>query len=281
MECYNVPFLTPSQAVPAIETGVTATKSMRWPDAMPKTRPSVVSIGAATLLHIMVCSALLPIVRLPVAPKLPDEQTVALLFTQPQPVLPAMPAMPDPRVAAETPAPPEMPVAPPSSPEPPPLPPAAETKSSDPTPPITRPAFAHKTTPGAKPVSQPHIVEIPTASQPHPSDLPVSQPASRPAGAEAPIASDWQRSLAAWLAAHKTYPDEARRRGTEGSVVLRFTADRSGRVLDVVLVRSAGSSMLDAAAEAMVRHAVLPPFTAGMSQDTVTVTVQIRYALTN
>jgi protein TonB len=278
MKCYNIPFLKPTQAVPAIETGVTAAKSIRWPDAMPRNRLSAASAGAAMLLHIVVCAALLPIVRLPVAPKLPDEQTVALLFTQPQPV---PPAMPDPPVPAETPAPPEMPVAPPSSPEPPPLPPAAETKSSDPPPPITRPAFAHKTTPRAKPVLQPHIVEIPTASQPHPSDLPASQPASRPAGAEAPIASDWQRSLAAWLAAHKTYPDEARRRGTEGSVVLRFTADRSGRVLDVVLVRSAGSAMLDAAAEAMVRHAALPPFTAGMSQDTVTVTVQIRYALTN
>jgi protein TonB len=95
------------------------------------------------------------------------------------------------------------------------------------------------------------------------------------------IDTAWQRSLAAWLAAHKTYPDEARRRGTEGSVVLRLTADRSGRVTDVVLVRSAGSPTLDEAAEAMVRNATLPPFTAGMALDRVTVTIQIRYALTN
>jgi protein TonB len=117
--------------------------------------------------------------------------------------------------------------------------------------------------------------------QPQPTDAPPSQPTSRSSVAEAPIAGEWQRSLATWLAAHKTYPDEARRRGMEGAVALRLTVDRSGRVLDVVLVRSAGSSMLDAAAEAMVRNAVLPPFTAGMSQDTVTITIQLHYALTN
>jgi protein TonB len=61
--------------------------------------------------------------------------------------------------------------------------------------------------------------------------------------------------------------------------VLRFTIERSGRVLDVALVRSAGSPILDAAAEAMVRNGTVPPFPAEMPQDTVTVTVQIRYAL--
>jgi periplasmic protein TonB len=81
------------------------------------------------------------------------------------------------------------------------------------------------------------------------------------------------------MAAHKTYPELARRRGQQGSVGLRFTADRSGRVLSVSLVRSAGSDTLDSAAEAMVRNATLPPFPATMTQQTATVTVAIRYAL--
>jgi protein TonB len=235
------------------------------------------------LLHVAVGAALLTIVRLPVVPKLPDEQAVALVFAPPQSVSPeplapaAMPELPPP---AEIPAPPEVPIAQPSPPEPLP-PPPAETKSPEAPPPITHPPVVHKTTPRVKPVTPPHIAETPTAIQPQPSDAPPSQPISRSSVAEAPIAGDWQRSLATWLAAHKTYPDEARRRGMEGTVVLRFTVDRSGRVLDVVLVRSAGSSMLDTAAEAMVHNATLPPFTDGMSQDTVTVTVQIRYALTN
>jgi outer membrane biosynthesis protein TonB len=46
-------------------------------------------------------------------------------------------------------------------------------------------------------------------------------------------------------------------------------------------VHSAGSPLLDAAAEAMVKGATLPPFPAAMPQDSVTITVRIRYALTN
>jgi protein TonB len=125
------------------------------------------------------------------------------------------------------------------------------------------------------------VPESPTAAQANPADQPATQPTSRSVSAEAPIANDWRHSLASWFAAHKTYPQEARREGAEGNVVLQFTADRSGRVIDVVLVRSAGSALLDAAAVSMVRHATLPAFTAGMSQDSVTVTVQMHYALTD
>jgi protein TonB len=234
------------------------------------------------LLHVAVGAVLLTIVRLPVAPELPDEQAVAVVFAPPQsvsPDLPAPAAMPEQPPPAE-PKPPE-PVAQPSAPEALPPPPAAETKSPDTPTPIIQPPAVHKTTPRVKSVAPPHIAETQTATQPHPSDVPASQPTSRSSVAEATIPSDWQRSLATWLAAHKTYPDEARRMGMEGNVALRMTVDRSGRVLEVVLVRSAGSSTLDAAAEAMVRNAVLPPFTAGMSQDTVTITIQLHYALTN
>ena len=91
----------------------------------------------------------------------------------------------------------------------------------------------------------------------------------------------WRQALAAWLATHKNYPEEARRRGAEGSVALRFTIDRSGRVLEVMLVRSSGSPILDSAAEAMLRGATLPSPPATMTQDKFTVTVQVRYALAN
>jgi protein TonB len=237
------------------------------------------------LLHVAAGAALLTIVRLPVVPKLPDEQAVALVFASPRLVSPELPepppaSMPVQPPPAEIPAPPEVPGVQLSPPEPL-TPPPAETKSAEPPPPIARPPAVHKTTPRVKSIAPPHIVETPTAIQPHPSDAPPSQPTSRSSVAEAPIAGDWQRSLATWLAAHKTYPDEARRRGMEGNVALRLTIDKSGRVLDVVLVRSAGSSTLDAAAEAMVHNTVLPPFTAGMSQDTVTITIQLHYALTN
>ncbi len=85
--------------------------------------------------------------------------------------------------------------------------------------------------------------------------------------------------MRAWLAAHKSYPEAARRRGEEGSVALRFTVERSGRVTEVSVVRGSGSSILDAAAEAMLRNATLPAFPGTMSQEKVVVTVQLHFAL--
>jgi protein TonB len=88
------------------------------------------------------------------------------------------------------------------------------------------------------------------------------------------------RAIGAWLAAHKTYPDEARQRGEEGRLAVRFTMDRAGHVSAVDIVRGSGSPALDRAALAMLRDANLPPLPETMGQGTITVTVQIRYALT-
>jgi protein TonB len=95
----------------------------------------------------------------------------------------------------------------------------------------------------------------------------------------AAINTGWQSALAAWLQTNKTYPDEARRRGEEGRATVRFTVNREGRILDLQLLAGTGSNILDAAVERLLRGARLPPFPAGMDQDQVTVTLQIRYAL--
>jgi len=47
------------------------------------------------------------------------------------------------------------------------------------------------------------------------------------------------------------------------------------------VVHGSGSSILDGAAEAMLRNATLPPFPTTMSEERVGVTVQVRFALTN
>ena len=60
---------------------------------------------------------------------------------------------------------------------------------------------------------------------------------------------------------------------------MRFTVDRSGQVLDVAIVSSTGSPILDNAIEHMLRGAHVPPLPASMEETQVTVTVQIRYAL--
>jgi len=86
-------------------------------------------------------------------------------------------------------------------------------------------------------------------------------------------------ALNAWVNQHKVYPEEARKRGESGEVSVRFTVDREGHVLDVALVRSAGSERLDAAAHDLLRGARLPSFPPEMSQHRVTVTMRIRFEL--
>jgi protein TonB len=122
-----------------------------------------------------------------------------------------------------------------------------------------------------------------TADQPeHPAVSP--DQAARPAAADTTpaqgISGDWQRSVADWLATHKTYPEQARRTGAAGTVRLHFTVDRSGKVMDVMVLRGAGDAVLDDAAEALVRGASLPPFPPEMAQERVSVTVQLHYVLT-
>lgn len=281
MKRYNISFSPIAQAEMPVEPAGGTVRPARWMIAKSNTRLSL-PVGMATMLHAVAVVALMTIVRSPAVPKPPEEQAMALVFVPPppEPLEPSEPSLlPGP---LEEPPPPPEPVPPP--PEPVPPPPAVAIPPEAPPPP-PRPPVVRKTPPLARSVVPPRVAETPAATEPHPTDAPPNPtpnptPPGPPAPA-APVAGDWQRSLAAWVTAHKVYPDEARRRGIVGAVALRLTADRSGRVLDVTVVRSAGSSILDAAAEAIVRNAVLPPFTAGMPQDTVTITIQLHYALTN
>jgi outer membrane biosynthesis protein TonB len=67
------------------------------------------------------------------------------------------------------------------------------------------------------------------------------------------------RAIGAWLAAHKTYPEEPLQRGEEGRLAVRFTMDR--------------------AALPMLNNARLPPLPAAIQQPNITVTLQIRFTL--
>lgn len=122
----------------------------------------------------------------------------------------------------------------------------------------------------------------PAAAPTAPVGTPGPAAGSIPAPASPPgpeVTAGWRGAVSAWLQSHKTYPDEARQRGEEGSALVRFTVDRSGRVLEFALVRGTGSASLDAAVERMLTRAQLPAFPAAMTQDRTTVTVQVRYAL--
>jgi periplasmic protein TonB len=62
-------------------------------------------------------------------------------------------------------------------------------------------------------------------------------------------------------------------------VLVRFTVARDGEVTSVSVVRGSGSAILDQAAEAILRNARLPPFSAEMTADALSVSVPIHYRL--
>ncbi len=78
-----------------------------------------------------------------------------------------------------------------------------------------------------------------------------SPPAARAAGPGA----DYLAEIVAWLARYKRYPDEARRRHDEGTVLIAFAIARDGRVLSSAVRGGSGSAALDAAAKDMIRRA--------------------------
>ena len=118
-----------------------------------------------------------------------------------------------------------------------------------PTKPVLSPVKPQTAAP-AKPTPTPPTAPASTPSTPAPAAAePVSSAASQAAK------QSWQSRLLGHLARYKRYPEEARRRGIEGTSQVRFNLDRSGRVLSVELARSSGNAALDRATLAMIRRA--------------------------
>ena len=144
--------------------------------------------------------------------------------------------------------------------------------------PVTRPVTRPVTGPVTRPVTRP------VTGVAAPVTAPVAAPVAVASGpALAPVAvvsSAWRLALAGWIAARKSYPLAARRRGTEGVVTLRFTVERSGQVVEVAVIRSSGSETLDDAALAVLRAAQVPAFPPEMTQARTTETVNLGYSLT-
>jgi protein TonB len=108
---------------------------------------------------------------------------------------------------------------------------------------------------------------------------PMPQPA--PVAAPSPtISAGYRSALSAWLESHKQYPQNARERGEQGRVTLRFRVARNGRVLSHAVAGSSGYPDLDAAVDTMMRGATMPPFPTDMTTPEIEVTVTVRFALT-
>lgn len=79
----------------------------------------------------------------------------------------------------------------------------------------------------------------------------------------------WQQLLHAHLEREKRYPRKAKRLRKQGMPVIRFTMDREGNVLDVILIRSSGTQSLDQEAIDLVFRAqplIKPPSSVSGSQ---------------
>lgn len=264
-----------------------------------------VGAGMASLLvHAAAIATLLLVVTPPLPPPPADKTLIELVFAQPAPE-PAVQPEPLPSVAeappeqspppSEQPPPPEQPL-PPAQPSPPPeeLPPQPVPPTPDLIPPPPEPPPPGDVPPPPETARPPRPPPRPTAA-PRPSPRPVEPapvtgpariapatqpPAAATAASGAPVMDrSWVAAVSAWLAAHRTYPEQARERGDEGNVSIRFTVDRSGRMVAAAIVGSSGSPLLDNAALEMLRNARFSAFPPDMTQAQVTITTSLRYSL--
>jgi protein TonB len=127
---------------------------------------------------------------------------------------------------------------------------------------LEKPKPKPKPKPKVKPVEPPKPEEKPAEqtlpdAQPAPPAPPAAPTAPQPSSTSAPSEAQvtWQSKLLSHLARFKRYPEDARRRGAEGTSRVRFTVDAEGNVLSVSLAGSSGNASLDRATVAMIRRA--------------------------
>ena len=209
----------------------------------------------------------------------PPEKGIEVMLAPPPPPAPAAP--PQPAATAEPPPPPSEPKPAPravtAEPAPPPPKQVVRRRIERPPPQPVRLPLPETPPPAAAPAYAPQ--PAPAQAQPTPPLQTAAIP--RPPAPPSPAVSNGYRAaLFAWLESHKRYPDSARQRGEEGRAQLRFRIDRYGRLLNYAVVQSTGYAELDAAIDAMMRDATLPPFPAEMTQNEIEVTVTVRFSLT-
>jgi protein TonB len=109
---------------------------------------------------------------------------------------------------------------------------------------------------------------------------PSPQTTARVQGGAPRVEPTWQTVLLKRLQQYKHYPQSAQVGGEQGVVLLGFSVDRNGRVLEHRIVQSSGHPDLDNVVMAMIERAQpLPAFPASMTQSKLDLTVPIRFSL--
>lgn len=102
-----------------------------------------------------------------------------------------------------------------------------------------------------KPADDKPLDAPPSNAKPEKSASPQPSPPTPPSNA----LPTWQGELLSHLSKFKRYPEDARRRGMQGTSKLRFVVDGEGRVLSYELAGGSGSASLDRATLEMIRRA--------------------------
>jgi protein TonB len=125
------------------------------------------------------------------------------------------------------------------------------------------------------------------------ANLPPALPSPSPATTQAPaayappappapnpdLAAHYRAMLSGWFESHKRYPNSARNAAEQGSAIIHFRVDSSGRVLSFGLSRGTGYPDLDQSIDEMMQSATLPAFPAGLTLSYLDVSVTLRYSL--
>lgn len=147
-----------------------------------------------------------------------------------------------------------------------------------------------------KPIEQPKVTppppepDVTTADVAPPEQKPpekIEEPkppapmTAAPAKGGAPqVPRSWETLLMRRINQFKRYPSGARARIETGVVLLSFTVDRDGRVLERKIAHSSGHADLDNEVLAMIERAQpLPAFPRSMTTNELSLTVPIRFSL--
>jgi TonB family protein len=112
---------------------------------------------------------------------------------------------------------------------------------------------------------------------PQPQEAPPVVTAPSPSAAVSSETTSWKQSLVTRLAAAQLYP--AKPRGVQGVVSVAFTIDRHGDLVSSRIVKSSGSTVLDAEAIDLIKRAApLPAPPADIPDSDLSFVVPIRFA---
>jgi TonB family protein len=80
-------------------------------------------------------------------------------------------------------------------------------------------------------------------------------PAARSGAPSAAASGEYEQQIARWVDRHRDHPPAARRRGLEGTAVVRLRLGADGSVLHAQIVRDTGHALLDRAVLGMIERA--------------------------